>query len=217
MSESIRTSEQTTCATRQRLLEAAGEVFAEQGFRAATIRDICRQARANIAAVNYHFGDKMKMYAEVLKYAYEKARAKYPSELGPQATPEQRLQAFVQALVYRILDETRLAWHGKLMFREMMEPTEALQTLVEEAIRPEFERLRTVVAELLGPGADIESVLQSVWSVTGQCLFYYHARHIIAVLRPKGAYSQQDMQRIADHVVKFSLSAIRCIEKPKAS
>lgn len=199
--------------TRQRLLEAAGEVFAEQGFRAATIRDICSRAGANVAAVNYHFGDKQRLYAEVLKYAYEQARAKFPSDmgLGPDATAEQRLEAFVQALAHRILDRSRLAWHGTLMFREMIDPTEALQALVQEAIRPEFERLRAVICQMLGPGAEPEQVLQCVWSVTGQCLFYYHARHIIGFLRPEGPYSDEDVQRIVRHVTQFSLAAIRCM------
>jgi AcrR family transcriptional regulator len=44
--------------TREALLEAAAQVFAELGFRAATVREICQRARANIASVNYHFGDK---------------------------------------------------------------------------------------------------------------------------------------------------------------
>ncbi len=48
----------TTHETRQRLIEAVGEVFAERGFRAATVRDICQRAQANVAAVNYYFGDK---------------------------------------------------------------------------------------------------------------------------------------------------------------
>ena len=56
--------------TRQRLLEAAGEIFAEQGFRQTTVRDICARAGANVAAVNYHFGDKEKLYSEVLRFAH---------------------------------------------------------------------------------------------------------------------------------------------------
>lgn len=203
-------TEQESVDTRQRLLEAAGEIFAEQGFRAATVRDICSRAGANVAAVNYHFGDKMKLYAEVLKYAYNSARQKYPADmgLGPDATAHQRLEGFIRALVYRILDESRLAWHGKLMFREMIEPTEALQELVQEAIRPEFERLQRLLQEMLGTQVDSEQVLQHVWSVTGQCLFYHHARHIVAMLRPGGAYGQDDMKRIADHVVRFTRAAI---------
>jgi TetR/AcrR family transcriptional regulator, regulator of cefoperazone and chloramphenicol sensitivity len=56
--------------TRQRLLEAAGEVFADLGFRSATVRDICRRADANIAAVHYHFGDKEQLYAAAVHYAH---------------------------------------------------------------------------------------------------------------------------------------------------
>ncbi|MGQ9671001.1 MAG: TetR family transcriptional regulator, partial [Desulfosoma sp.] len=49
-------------ATRARLLDAACDVFAEKGYRGARLADICRRAGANIAAVNYHFGDKASLY-----------------------------------------------------------------------------------------------------------------------------------------------------------
>src|SRR5271169_1596249 len=86
--------------TRRQLLEAAGEVFAESGFRDATVREICRRAGANIAAVNYHFGDKETLYAEVLRYSQGRALEKYPPLLGvaADAPPEKKLRAFVQSL-----------------------------------------------------------------------------------------------------------------------
>lgn len=213
MSNKITANDNTCHDKRQRLLEAAGEIFAEQGYRCATIRDICNRAGANIAAVNYHFGDKEHLYAEALKYAFENSRQKYPSDggLGPDASPQQQLRAFIHALVHRILDEERTAWQGKLIPREMIEPTQALQTLAQEAIRPEFERLHQIVRRLLGSDATEEQVLQCVWSVTGQCLFHLHARHIIATLRPQGAYSAADKEQIAEHITRFSMAAMRCI------
>ena len=59
--------------TRARLLEAAVEVFAEEGFRGATIQRICKLAGANIAAAHYHFGDKEGLYAAVFEYAERNA------------------------------------------------------------------------------------------------------------------------------------------------
>ena len=55
--------------TRERLIEAAGQLFADHGFRKVTVREICRVAHANVAAVNYHFGDKLGLYREVLDTA----------------------------------------------------------------------------------------------------------------------------------------------------
>src|SRR5688572_2215296 len=54
-----------SAATRVRLVDAAERLFAEQGFRNASVRDITRQASCNIASVNYHFGGKSNLYREV--------------------------------------------------------------------------------------------------------------------------------------------------------
>src|SRR5688500_1118917 len=97
-------SPQDNDTTRQRLLEAAGEVFAEQGFSKATVRDICTRAGANIAAVNYHFGDKEKLYCAVVRYAQGCALEKYPPYmgLGPDAPAADRLRAFVVSFLLRL-------------------------------------------------------------------------------------------------------------------
>ena len=139
-------------APRQQLLEAAAEVFAEVGFRNATVREICRRAGANIAAINYHFGDKEKLYADVLRHAHSRALEKYPPLQGvaANATPEQKLRAFVHSFLLRIFDDSPTACHGKLMSREMIEPTAALDSLVEEFIRPMASQLWKIVADILG-------------------------------------------------------------------
>ena len=56
--------------TKVRLIEAAGEEFAEKGFECARVRTICERAGANVAAVNYHFGDKEQLYVEAVLDAH---------------------------------------------------------------------------------------------------------------------------------------------------
>src|SRR5438093_5704970 len=92
-----------TPETRQRLLEAAGEVFAEHGFRDATIREICDQAEANVAAVHYHFGDKEELYAAVFDYARSYAVAAF-EQAAPAVGAEERLRVFVRAVLTRFFD-----------------------------------------------------------------------------------------------------------------
>lgn len=200
-----------TTDTRQRLLDAAGKVFAEKGFRSATIREICKRAKANVAAVNYHFGDKERFYAEVLGYAHRCALEKYPPHLGlaETATAEERLTAFVRSFLLRMLDEGRPAWHGKLMMRELTEPTNALDALVENSIRPNFNLLKSIVQQLFGTKTGDDLVRMCSSSVVGQCLHYCHARPVITRLAPQQKFSPSDIDRLAEHITQFSLGAIR--------
>lgn len=196
--------------TRQRLLDTAGEVFAEQGFRAATIREICRRAGANVAAVNYHFGDKEKLYGQVLRDAHRTAMSKYPPDLGvaPDADVRRRLHAFVRSFLFRIFDEGRPAWHGKLIAREIADPTPALETMVDEMVRPNFLAIRGIVTELLGGKPSPQRVRYSAWSVVAQCLFYFYARPVISRLNPAQSFAQDEIETIARHVTDFSLAAL---------
>jgi TetR/AcrR family transcriptional regulator, regulator of cefoperazone and chloramphenicol sensitivity len=204
-------SDPTMTGTRQRLLEAAGEVFAERGFRAATVRDICQRAGANIAAVNYYFGDKERLYAAVLQYTFRSAMQKYPPTLGlgAAATAEERLQAFIRSFLLRLLGEGLPAWHGKLIARDMAEPTRALDALVDEAIRPEVELLMSIVHDLLGRDPSPRRVWRCAASIIGQCLFYHHARPVIMRLDPEQKFDSEAIEQLVDHITRFSLSALR--------
>lgn len=204
--------------TRQQLLVAAGEVFAEVGFRNATVREICRRAGANIAAVNYHFGDKERLYTEVLHYAHAMAMEKHPllPDFSPGTPPEKRLRAFVHSLLARIFDEGSGAWHGKLMAREMIEPTAALDSLVEERIRPMSQALWQVIAEILECPVTDEQVRLCGFSVVSQCLFYKHCHPVVCRLFPEHVKMDvAGVDRLTDHITRFSLTAMKHLPSPK--
>jgi AcrR family transcriptional regulator len=204
--------------TRQRLLDAAGEVFAEKGFRSATTREICRKAGANVAAINYHFRDKESLYEAVLRYAHRHAAERYPLTRAAEGlSAADRLRAFVEWFLFRTLGEGRPAWQAKLLAREMIEPTRALDSLVQTEILPLFEALESICRELLTEGAPEEEARLATQSVFGQCIYYRHAYPVVTRLRPGERYSPEYIRRLADHITEFSLGGLERLAKGRAA
>ena len=210
---SITTETAEAADTKQRLIEAAGEVFAARGFADATVRDICHRAGANIAAINYHFQGKERLYAAVLRHAYSVALEKFPPTHGlpPNATPQQRLHSFIRAFLLRIFDDGRPAWFGKLISREILEPTSALDELVTLSIRPQHDVLLSII-ESISPGLSVEDSYMCLFSVVGQCLFYHHCRPVIERTPVASLYRVERLDRLAEHITLFSFEAIRAMK-----
>jgi TetR/AcrR family transcriptional regulator, regulator of cefoperazone and chloramphenicol sensitivity len=194
-------------ATRDRLLAAAGEIFAEHGFQNATVRDICSRAGANIAAVNYHFGDKQGLYGAVFHYACTLAADRGDASLRA-LPPRERLRVFIGAFLAHMLDEGRPAWHGKLMAREMIEPTGVLDELVGQSIRPHFQELQDIVRALLGPQVDDATVRRCSTSIVGQCVLFFHSRPILVRLDPGLRFTREEIDALSDHITRFSLKGL---------
>ena len=205
------TAEPIEVETHDALLRAAGEVFADRGYRLGTIREICRRAGANGAAVNYHYGGKQALYTAVLRHAYRCALEKHPPDFGVKtgAPAEERLRAFVHSFLLRIFDDGPCAWRGRLIAREMVDPTGALDRLVREEIRPQADLLRSIVIAILGRPADEELIRLCGCSVMSQCVFYFNCRPVLERLFPDQAVDAASVERLASHVVEFSLAALR--------
>ena len=201
--------------TKKRLIEAAGEVFAHHGFRAATVREICKRAKASVSAVNYHFRDKEGLYEAVFEYSHRWAVEKYPHDLGLEsdATPEERLRAFIRSFLLRGLGDGFPAWHGKLLAQETANPRGVLSKVAETAIRPMDEVLEGIVRELLqkeNPSHEVDdpSVQLCRMNIVGQCIFQLHARQFMQFPGPQNLDPPQ-IAAIADQIFRFSLGGIR--------
>jgi len=203
--------------TRYRILEAAGEVFAELGFQRATVRKICQRAGVNLASINYHFGEKEKLYFEVLKYVRELSMGKHPlqSGLSESATPEEKLQNFIHSTLLRIFDEGKPAWFGKLMTKEMIEPTHTFDRFIREGMLPFTNLLESIVRELLGSRFDEDQVRLCCASIIGQCAHYNHSRSVVARILQKEIYTPGRIERIANHITQFSLNGLRHLAEEK--
>jgi len=204
----------TNLETRHRLLTVAAELFAEQGFNHVTVREICRVAEANLAAVNYHFRDKLGLYKEVLQMAADAMHRSRVDviEAAEGLAPEDRLRTYIRLTLHRLLGPEEDSWMEKLIARELMDPTPALDLIVEKGIRPTSQRMGAMVAELLGTSLDDARVWQCFLSIQAQCLFYKSGKPIAVRMSPPGfKYTPEIIDGLAHHIAEFSLAGIRAI------
>lgn len=195
---------------RDRILAAAGQEFAERGYEAATVRDICFAAGVNVAAINYYFGDKRRLYIESVKHAHELRVKQVPLPEWPGDRPAaERLHDFVDNLLERMLGFGQPPWQVRLMLREVLQPTDACRELVEDYMRPHFALLLSILDDLCG-GQLPESELRRVaMSIIGQCFLYRAAGDVVGMLVPSGEIeSLHTPAQLADHVTRFTLAAL---------
>src|SRR6185312_5359954 len=186
--------------TRARLIEAAGQVFAEHGFQSATIREICARAGANIAAVNYHFRDKAGLYLAVLSHSMTLDLA-HPDPRHIALTsesPDEALRLIISAMLHRMYSPiTGRACHLRIMAHEMAQPTEALPRVVEEVIEPNYAAMRGILARILGAQPQDEITRLCAHSVVGQVVHYAHAGPVINLLWPELKMTAERLNQIA--------------------
>ncbi|MDE3054437.1 MAG: CerR family C-terminal domain-containing protein [Gemmatimonadota bacterium] len=204
--------------TRGRLLDAGMRLFAEHGYHNVSVRDLCTDAGANVAAVNYHFGGKLGLYREVVGAAITAIRSVSETLIfAPDGVPaEDRLRRYVQASLPLIagrdprVNAARASWIHQLMRHETSDPTPIAAWIAEQAFMPRVEYLRRIMGELLGCSPNDPRVRRCVMSVQSQLLFYAPDKFRESAFKgwpPNAA----ELARAADHIAEFSLAGIRRI------
>lgn len=196
-------------------MNAAGSLFAEKGYRATTIREICDRAQANQAAINYYFRDKEQLYVDCVREASQScmARAPMPSHLEALA-PAEQLRQFIAAFLQRVAVDHDPAWHSQLLMREMQWPTEACREFVEVHVKPTFHLLQGILDRLLPPHTPQPKRMLIGFSIVGQILHYRSARPVLMMLVGPQVFDALDVATLTEHIASFSLAAIRsCVEE----
>jgi len=194
-------------AVKDRLIEMAGRIFGEKGFRAATVREITSAAHANVAAVNYYFRDKEELYAAVLRHAVQ-ASVCQDSAITESLPPEEQLHLFIVERLKLMLDPARPKWHGQLMSREMSDPTRSLDLVVREIIQPRIAVFRRIVSAIAGRELPEKKLSLLLLSVIGQCAYYRHSAPMIDLLFPELMSGSSAIPEIARHITAFSVAGI---------
>ncbi len=196
-------------ATRARLLDAAGQLFAQQGFAETTSKAIAQLAGADLASINYHFGSRNGLYRAVLLEAHRRVvdleDIQRIAASGIDA--EQRLRAVLDGIVRRA--KRPKAWHPRVLARELMAPSSHLQVLVEEAVPPKMIAIGQILSEISGIPARDPALLRCLLSVAAPCMM------MIVFGRDVPGPLQQVMRGsrevLVTHLHAFAIAGLRAV------
>jgi AcrR family transcriptional regulator len=201
---------ETDTATRDRLLEAGTQLFAEHGFQNVTVRDVCSAASANVAAINYHFAGKEGLYMEVLRTAVGIMRGttEEMARAGDGLSPEGQLESLVRVFLERVCAGQK-GWIHQLMLHEMRKPTPGFGLVIEQVIAPRFAYVRSVVARMLGCAEDDPRALACATSVQSQLMVVMKSPIAAKIGIPDLTIDR--VPEVASHIARFSIAGIRAI------
>lgn len=175
--------DRTPDTTKRRLLDAALDVFAKQGFHRSSVREICRQARANNAAVHYHFRDKAGLYRAV----YEELIAQAPAV--PPDFEQTELRSALLAYFERLLEPLSPATvtsrnYWKLYTREKLEPSGLVEDLRRTCFQASHAQWLAFLSHWTGDEVHSPELARLSLSLVGMAAFFVDAAPTIELLHP---------------------------------
>jgi TetR/AcrR family transcriptional regulator, regulator of cefoperazone and chloramphenicol sensitivity len=201
--------------TRLRLIDAAATLFADKGFQNVTVREVCKASSANVAAVNYHFGDKAGLYRAVMTRAIEAMLEtnELSQRAGDGLSPDDQIRGFVRVFVGRLTGDGPTAWIHRLMARELESPSDALEQVITQVMKPRLEYLSAVTAQVMGLPPSDPRVKRCIASLQSQCLLA--ARRIPPPIEKAFGPAMRDLETAVNHIAEFSLGGMRAIAAGK--
>ncbi len=177
-------------ASRARILEAAGKLFADQGYDAVSTRALAKAARVNLSAIGYHFGGKAGLYQQVLRQlivdsepimgpAVERLESGVANAHGDRVRLAEVMAGFVRHLLGAVLRDERMRWQMALILREFHQPSPWFPMLLEERIHPLHNAVAGLVGVATGRRPEAAETRLLTAALIGQCMALGAARRVV--------------------------------------
>ena len=199
--------------TKERILDKAEALFALKGYDAVSVREITGAANCNLAAVNYHFGNKKNLYLEVFRSRWlpradsiKKCFQESLKASGP-LTSSAVVQSLARAFLEGPFSEEERKRHHQLISSELAKPTEAFKMIADQALRPMFDSLFEDLRRVLPDDIEEEKLVLNIFSVLAMVLYFNFARKLISSFTGCD-YDADFKRRLIDHIVEFSINGL---------
>ncbi|CAM8635401.1 AcrR Transcriptional regulator [Comamonadaceae bacterium] len=191
---------------RNRLLDAALQLFAEQGFAKTSIREIALAAQANVAAISYYFGDKAGLYRAV--FSDPRTNPPLPPEAleGTDVTLEQAIRGLLSSFLEPLKQgHVTQQQYMKLCFREMLEPTGAWQQEIDTNIAPAHMALTRGLCRHVGLAEADDDIHRLAFTISGLGVMLHVGNDLYTQIRPGLVNTPQALDAYLDRLVSYAL------------
>lgn len=175
----------TAEATREKIIEAATDEFADVGYEKATVRNISCRADVNLSAINYHFSSKSELYRHVFDRLcnddFDMNISLPIDEITSQKKLEELLLAWIEEFMTRVFEKELDEDHRKyrIISHEILNPSEIYSELLNKYLRRDIEPLIKIFSLGMPSEADHSDVMIKVFAMMGKCFFYAFHRKIV--------------------------------------
>jgi len=201
--------------TKSKILEAAVELFSERGFRNTTVRDICSEARVNVASVNYHFNGKRGLGKKVVEHLVENvSEVKEVLNAVESISNESEWKKTITSFIFNFISDRdkegyRNYYRSRLIFLELNNPSELFAQIYEKYIGPLLLVLNKVIRMGLPEEATDEEISMWVITLMSQCVMF-RKKQIPLFDMPDLDFSKSDnVRRTADHIASTIFSGLK--------
>ncbi|MHC2069780.1 TetR/AcrR family transcriptional regulator [Bremerella sp. T1] len=201
-------------STRDRLLEVAGQLFAEHGFDRTTSKEITEKAGTNIAAVNYHFNSLEGLYGAVIEEATRMlaTTSHMQAAVEEQGDAQDKLRAFLGVFVRVLTSPASSSWRLRVLVREFTSPTLVDQTKYKKSRLQKMNILKRIVSELMELPEDHPAVGRSCINVMAPCFMLMLCdRPTLKRSFPKFGLKSDDAPDLVQHMLQFALAGIAAV------
>lgn len=195
--------------TRKRIIEAAGELFAERGFSGVTVREIVKKGKTHLSALNYHFGSKDKLYRAVLLEACKSGSITKTEQLFlASSPPEEALHLVIKEGLQEYRKGSGSKWRPLLLTRECWQPSRFFDEAATNHFKPEVDFISTLVAQLTDQDPDAPAVRFAVLSMIGLTETFSLYSHLTHAVAPTLEEELDDLDHLSHTIYKLVLEAV---------
>jgi len=202
--------------TKERLLEAAIDVFGRHGFDSATTRMIAKAGNVNIAAIPYYFGGKGGLYQAVIDHIVDHIKNEdgdLLEQIGgttfTKDSDQQQARELIQAVLGRFINFIAGSEQGKrfsrIILREQMFPSPSYDTIFEGFLKPVLNALSTLIIASSGESDPRQATFKAM-TLMGQVLIFRVARETIVRGLDLEGYSPEELEEIRRVIVANALA-----------